>query len=149
MLQRNYMSQTIAECIYDIGGTVCLSSVLIIIPNSPFAIVPQKSLAVPSSVGPWLPLASCVWCKEEQGQLTLQIQGSQTRLPPTCFVMGHPRKCFAEGVWEKSRAVLCLATQVVPSLGQGLLEAGILSRWDLCGRILWTGADPVGNSLSF
>lgn len=36
-----------------------------------------------------------------------------TRLPPTCFVMGHPRKCFEEGVYEKSRAALPLATQFV------------------------------------
>lgn len=81
MLQRNYVSLTIAVCIYDTGGTGCLSSVFIIMPNSPFAIVLQKSLTVPTSAWPWLPLTSSVWCKEEQGQLTVQIHGTQTRLP--------------------------------------------------------------------
>lgn len=51
--------------------------------------------------------------RRSRAKLTLQIEGSQTWLPPACFVMGHPRKCFAEGVCEKSRAVLTLATQVV------------------------------------
>lgn len=39
MLERNYMSQTTAVCAYDTRGTICLSSVFIIIPNSPFAIL--------------------------------------------------------------------------------------------------------------
>lgn len=87
--------------------------VFIIMPGSPFATVLQKSFTVPTSVCPWVPPTSSVWCKEEQGQLSVQIQGRQTQLPSTCFVMGHPRKCFAESVYKKSRVVLPLGTQFV------------------------------------
>lgn len=38
--------------------------------------------------------------------------------------MGHPGKCFAEAVYEKSRAVQSLATQFVFQPGARAFEAG-------------------------
>lgn len=111
---------------YDTWGMVCLSGVFIIMPNSLFAIILRKSFPVPISVWPWLPLTSSVCCMEEQGQLAVHIWGAQTRLP-TRFVMGHPRKPFAESVYEKSRAVLPLGTQSVLQPG-----ARAFGGWSSC-----------------
>lgn len=90
------MSQTIAICVCDPEealSVVCLYLCQFAFPIIPLCHCPANVIHAPSqSVRPWLPLTPSVLRKGERGQLTGRIQGSQTRLLPTCFAMRDPEK---------------------------------------------------------
>lgn len=154
------MSQTIAICVCDPEealSVVCLYLCQFAFPITPLCHCPANVIHAPNqSVRPWLPLTPSVLRKGERGQLTGRIQGSQTRLLPTCFAMRDPEKMLCrERLWETlSCVVSCHSRSLCSSLGQELLEAVTPAfppspPWHgLCGRILWTGVDLVGNLLS-
>lgn len=113
------MSQTIAICIYDPGETlpvVCLYLRQFAFPITPLLPLPCKCNSCSRPVGD----VSDIQCLAQgEAQLTGRIQGSQTRLLPTRFVMRDPKKVLCRDHLQEtvSHVASCRSHGLCPGLG--------------------------------
>lgn len=134
MLQGNYMSQTIAICIYDPGETlsvVCLYLRQFAFPITPLLPLPCKCNSCSRPVGD---VSDIQRLAQGEAQLTGRIQGSQTRLLPTRFVTRDPKKSALQGPSTRNREPRCLSplTRFVSRIGVGAFGGWVSCRDVVC-----------------